>query len=66
MVQSGLTEEWWTVLECYCHLWKVHDRMANSWRTFEFRAVVSYKSISSKDEARLHQNGKTHVSPEVQ
>ena len=71
MVQSGRPDEWWDcATECCCYLRKVHDKMADGTTAYEnsgvqfdgllisFGATVSHKTISSKDEARLHQLAK--------
>ena len=74
--ESGLLEQWWdyATTSC-CNLRNVHDKMADGKTTDQksmcvqcdgplipFAAKVSYKPISSKDEARLHQFGKTYAS----
>ena len=71
LTQSGLPEEWRDcVMECYCYLRNVHDKMAYGETAFEkrflekfdvpsltFGTLVEHVPITVKDNARIHQFG---------
>ena len=75
-MQSGLDEMWWSdAMVCFCYLKNVVDLLKDNRtaykRRFEvdfhgpripFGAEVSYKPITEKDKARLHEFGSSMLS----
>ena len=72
LLQSGTDEKWTDYMECYCYLRNVQDLLADgqhlvkevSDKPFQgpvvpFGAMFEYHPISTRDQSRLHQFGKT-------
>ena len=81
LLQSGLDESWWThSMECYTCLRNVTDLLSDGKTPYErrfghsfkgpivpFGSLVEYHLITSKDQSRIHQFGKslTWIVPRI-